>query len=81
MVLNDFLADRQSDSGPGAIAAMQAFKQHEYVVEILRFDADAIILNADHVFRTFGNGGNVHDRRLFAPVLDRVPDQVLEHLR
>ena len=51
MVFDDLFADGEADARPGQFPSMQTFEQHENVIEIFRIDADAIVADADDVFR------------------------------
>ena len=81
MPLDDLFANGKPDAGAGIFAAgMQALKDKEDALEVLRLDADAIIVYTEmpgvrQVFHCY-----VDLRRAFAAELDGVADQVLEQL-
>src|SRR3954468_6830625 len=51
MALGDLLADREPDAGAGKLPfGMQLLEHHEDPLEVLRLDADAVVLDAELPF-------------------------------
>src|SRR3954447_20068673 len=82
MPLDDALTDRQPDARAGILrAGMQALKDTEYPLVILRRDTDAVVLHRELPFHPRPLHADMNSRSLIvAPVLDRVSDQVLEQM-
>src|SRR6267378_7242348 len=81
VALGHLLADREPDAGSRVFAhRMQALEQHEDAVEVLRLDADAVIGDADVPLARFLHRADMDAGHLLAAELERVADEVLEHL-
>src|SRR3954449_11866882 len=83
--LDDLLAHRQADAGPGELVlAVQTLEDHEDALAVLGLDADAVVAAAEQVLgRRAVVGalllhGQAHGGRLFTAELDRIADEVLE---
>lgn len=62
--------------------AVQAAERLENARGVLLFEADSVVAYTKDPFAATGRNRNVDPRRLIrAPVFDRVPDQILKHLR
>src|SRR6266568_2722364 len=83
VALDDLLADGEADAGAGVLGAgVQPLEDDEDPVHVLRIDADPIVPDGEQPFLAVGSGRDVDRRSHCGPAeLDRVPDQVLEHLR
>ena len=85
MTFHNRLADRQADARARKfIAGVKAFKNAENMLVKLRLDPDAIVgdgKSPQTLFTAiFQPGGNMNARRVFATILNRVADQILEEL-
>src|SRR5829696_6500129 len=81
MPLGDLLADRQPDASAGVLVApVEPLKQDEDALLILRSDPDPIIAYREEPGTVLAGRRDVDTRRLVAPELERVADQVLEKL-
>src|SRR5258708_22950002 len=81
MAFHDFLADRQPNSCPGIMfARVQPLKDPENTLEVLRVDTEAIIADAKDPASILPLGGNADLGLDFPAELERVADQLLEHL-
>src|SRR5208337_568537 len=83
MALHNLFADRQANARAGIfLTAMQALKNNENPVKILRSDADAVIAYAELPSTVLPSSGNVNAWRfLRPPELDGIAEQILEKLR
>src|SRR5205085_4428226 len=83
VALDYLLDDRQADAGARVLAlVVQALEHHEDALEVLRLDADAVVLDAELVRRPEVLETDV-DARLHRgrAELERVAHQVLKELR
>src|SRR5919108_5862379 len=81
MVLHDLLGDRQTDAGAGIPAAtVQALKDQEDALDVLRLDADAVVPQPEKPILPPTLRPNVDEDRLLAAELDSVAEQILEEL-
>src|ERR1700722_13063341 len=74
MPLDDLFADGEAHSGAGELLApMQALKHSKYPFEVLRFNAEAIVLHRENpFFRAILPSRNMHVGYFGAPILDGV---------
>src|SRR6185295_4331385 len=80
--LHDLLADRQPDAVALILApGVEALKDPEDALEVLRLDPDAVVLHREAPRLAFPHGGDVDLRGLGPAELDRIGDQVLEELK
>src|SRR3984957_5320254 len=78
-VLDDLPAHGQADSRSRARGPLvQSLEDQENAVSILRFDADSVVGDGKRPERAVGLGRDDDARRLLAPELERVAEQVLE---
>src|SRR6185436_12325424 len=82
VLLDDLPADRQPDPGAGKLVApVQALEHSEDLLEILRIDTQAVVVDRERPGRAaISCGGDVNSRDPRTLVLDGVADQVLEQL-
>src|SRR6267378_7332782 len=81
VALRDFLADGEPDAGSRVLAhRMQALEEHEDALEVLRLDADAVVGDADVPLARLLDRADMDAGHLLAAELERVADEVLEHL-
>ncbi len=81
MPFDNFLADRQSDAGPGIFApGVQPLEYHKNALGILRADSDAVIPDGKNPFSRTMARSYVDFGRSFAAELDCIADQVLKEL-
>ena len=59
---------------------MQALKNHEDALEVIRRDADAVIADGEHAFRRARPRAHMDMRSLATAELDGVADEVLQEL-
>ncbi len=79
-LLDDTLADRQTDARAGELAAVQPFEDAEDLLMIARIDPDAVVPNGKLDGVAGVAGGNVNLGRLRPAKRDRVRDQLAEEL-
>ena len=81
VAFDDAFADRQPDPGPGVfLARVQPLEYDENALRILRFDADAVVPDAELPCAVPLGGRDFDPHRLRSGKLQGVPDQVLEKL-
>src|SRR6266478_1242336 len=77
----DLSADGQTDAGAGVfLARVKPLEHLKDTLEVLRLDADPVVLDGKHPSVFHGCSGNLDFRLPFVAVFDRVPDQILEQL-
>jgi hypothetical protein len=82
MAFYDFSANRQSDSGARVLfARVEPLEHLKDALEVLRLDADSVVLNGKSPLTPVGSGGNGDFRPAFIAIFDGVPNQILEQLR
>jgi hypothetical protein len=83
MPLDDIFADREAHSCAGEfLAPMQALKHSEYSFEVLRFDAESVVLHRKYLLlRAVLPGRNMNSGYFGAPILDGIAEQILKQLR
>ena len=82
MLLDDLFADRQADAVARILGAgVQALKDDEDVLAVLRCDADAVVRDREHPFIGLLFRADLHRRSFGSAELKRVADQILKHLR
>src|ERR1035437_9994628 len=81
MAIDDLLADRQADAGARIpSASVQALEDLENAFEILRIDADAVVLHPEDPAPLLGPGADMDLQGLLTVELQGVADEVLEEL-
>src|SRR5882757_10579209 len=81
MPLDDLLGDRQSNSAAVKFPAlMQALEHLKYPLTELGVDSDAVIRHRKSPHTVFPFCRDVDPRRAIGAKLDRIADQVLDHL-
>ena len=80
MPLDDFLADRQTESGAGILAAPQPLEGLKNAVEVRLVDADAVVVDGKLPAVAVARRRHANAGRLLAAELDGVAQQVLEEL-
>src|ERR1035441_10298597 len=79
MALDNPFADSQPHAGDGIVfAGMQALEDVEYLLIILRLDADAIVPHREHPAPLPSLSADVDSWRRLAVELERITDEVLE---
>src|SRR5882672_10274277 len=82
VAVDHLLADGEADAGAGVPAlVVQALEHHEDALEILRLDADAVVLHGDLELVVPLDRGYMDAGLRLAVELDGVADQVLHQLR
>ena len=81
MTFDDLSADGQTDAGAGVLLARVKPLEHlKDALEVLRLDADPVVLDRKDPPVVRRCSGNLDFRLPFVAVFDRVPDQILEQL-
>src|SRR5262249_52747798 len=81
VALDDLLADREADPGPGvAVPRVQALEDDEDPLRVPHLEADAVVSYRDDPLLAFAVRLDPDVRRILPAELDRVRDQVLEEL-
>src|SRR5690242_2237677 len=79
-MFDNALADGKPYSGARDLIAMQTPEKPEDPFRMWRINPDAVVLHGKDPLRLSLFGAEMNARRLLSPVLQRVADQVLEHL-
>src|SRR5581483_6841355 len=78
--LDNFLTNRKTDACTWNLAAMQAFKQAEHPVGVLRIDTDSVIPHRKQPPFRYSLCRDMDPRCFLTSVLDRIRNQILEKL-
>src|SRR4029450_13144413 len=79
VALDDLLADREADPGPGVlVASVEALEGREDALGVLEVDPDAVVAHAEDPLGVLALHADPHLGHGLAAELDRVADQVLE---
>src|SRR5918992_302554 len=82
VALDHLLADRKPNAGTRVFAlVVQPLEHHEDALEVLRLDADAVVAHRKLVAFAPVLDRDVNARHVLRAELERIADEVLEHLR
>jgi hypothetical protein len=80
--VDNLLTKGKADPGTGIlIGGVKALEKSKYRLREFRVDSNAIVMNAYSPFFSVFSGSDPDQRRLFTPVFQRVPQQVLQQLQ
>ncbi len=82
MAFHDFSANGQPDARARVLfARVEPLEHLKDALEVLRLDADSVVLNGKSPLTSIGSGGNADFRPAFIAIFDGVSNQILEQLR
>src|ERR1017187_3484268 len=78
---NHLLTKCEPNARAGNFPSVQTLEHDEYPLSVFRINADAIVPHREQPPFGSSHGGDVDPGRCLVPVLDRIANKVLKHLR